>query len=257
MRISLLSRNKSEDSTQIVGLRLTSIQVTLIIEFRVCVSQLLHEFDLFRSALPSADGAALYVRQTVLDLVAKVIRRGSARHEPISMQTDQVESVIASVDSDEVSPFGELVFIVLLDVNKLLVDMLQIRRLSLISLVLQQLFVVLTVVGTDFLVKLVVELSLRLWIGWFFERAQANCASTLDGVVLLRQVLADLLVQVEQKATVVFVLSLLLRNCVELFVHLCDNFLELLLVEALSNNELESWRFKRIPVLKRDLQMGK
>lgn len=51
LRIYMLSRAKSEDgngSTQILGHRLASIQVTLVIKFRVSVSYFLHELDLFR-----------------------------------------------------------------------------------------------------------------------------------------------------------------------------------------------------------------
>ena len=214
----------------------------------------MHKLNLFRRALPSADGAALLIRQFVLNLIAKVIRRGGARHEPISVQADQVESVVTLVDSDEVLPFRELVLVVLFDVFELLVNMHQVRRLRL-SIVLLELFVVLAVVSENLLVQLVMELSLHLWVSWFFERAQANCAFALDGVVLLGQVLSDFFVQIEEHAAVVFVLALLLRNRVKFFVHLLYNFFKLLLFEALFDDELESWRLEWIPVFECDLQV--
>lgn len=100
-------------------------------------------------------------------------------------------------------------------------------------------------------------MSLHLWIGWPFERAQTDSASAFDGVVLLGQVLSDSLVKIEQKAAVILALALLLRNGVELFVHPLNNLFELLLLEALTDYKLESWRFKRIPVNECNLQVRK
>ena len=106
-------------------------------------------------------------------------------------------------------------------------------------------------------VQLLVILSLQLRISCFLEWAQANCATALDGVVLLRQVLPDFLMQIEQQSAVVLVLALLLRNRVELFVHLLNDFFKLLLFKAFLNDELESWRLEWISFLECDLQVRK
>ena len=67
--------------------------------------------------------------------------------------------------------------------------------------------------------------------------------------------LPDLLVQVKQNTTVVLTLALLLRNLIELFIHLLYDFFELLLLEALSNDELESGSLEWISLLECDLQV--
>ena len=188
-------------------------------------------------------------------MVTEIVRLRGAWHEPVPDEADQVEPVVTLVNSDEVGPLGELVFVDLRLSLVFLEHRLQIGRLRHVSLVLLEFFVVRAVILKHFLIQRFLVGAVKLGIRGLLEGLQADGALAFNRVVLLRQLLSDLLMQVKKQSAVIVLLSLLLRNREHLLVQMLDYVFELFLIEALAHNELETGSLERVTILEGNLEV--
>ena len=82
------------------GIQAESIIVPMIIYFRMRLSLLDHVFDLSLLDLSSTNRTSFILRYLEQDIAPKLVFFRLSLHEPISIEADQVEAMVACVDSD-------------------------------------------------------------------------------------------------------------------------------------------------------------
>lgn len=188
--------------------------VAVIINFRVLQSEVLDVVDFFLVDNSSTNWAFFFLWQLVLEYASELISLRFSLHEPISVEADQVEAVVAGVNPHQISPLGKLL---------------------LVTRVFLLLFLI----------------SCGLSQG---ELLEADGASAPTRVIVLGEYLTDILVEIEEEALAVFVLTLLGNLLTQSLIHfLCD--LVLLLIVDTFDLELVLWNVEWVELVEDDLAL--
>jgi len=92
---------------------LNSISIAAVLHFWVLLERIVDVLYFVGLNFSSANRTPLYLRDRVLEHAAEAVLLVFALHEPVAMDADQVEAVVAIVDSHQISPVRETRVLVL------------------------------------------------------------------------------------------------------------------------------------------------